>query len=66
MTALRRASGNQHLHRKTEQYRYQVRRKLHAYHPHIRLGCVAQELLQYLTYRLAPPFGTPSAAGYAP
>jgi DDE superfamily endonuclease len=48
MTPLRRVSGNQHLHRKTEQYRQQVRRKLHAYHAHIQLGCIAQGLLQYL------------------
>jgi len=48
MTPLRRVSGNQHLHRKPEQYRQQVRRKLHAYHAHIQLGCIAQGLLQYL------------------
>jgi DDE superfamily endonuclease len=48
MTPLRRVSGNQHLHRKTEKYRQQVRRKLHAYHAHIQLGCIAQGLLQYL------------------
>jgi hypothetical protein len=48
MTPLRRVSGNQHLHRKTERYRQQVRRKLHAYHTHIQLGCIAQGLLQYL------------------
>lgn len=48
MTPLRRVSGNQHLHRKTEKYREQVRRKLHAYHAHIQLGCIAQGLLQYL------------------
>jgi hypothetical protein len=48
MTPLRRVSGNQHLHRKTERYRQAVRRKLHAYHTHIQLGCIAQGLLQYL------------------
>jgi hypothetical protein len=48
MTPLRRVSGNQHLHRKTDKYRQQVRRKLHAYHAHIQLGCIAQGLLQYL------------------
>lgn len=48
MTPLRRVSGNQHLHRKTERYRQQVRRKLHAYHAHIQLGCIAQGLLQFL------------------
>lgn len=48
MTPLRRVSGNQYLHRKDEQYRTAVRRKLHAYHAHIQLGCIAQGLLQYL------------------
>ena len=48
MTPLRRVSGNQYLHRKSEQYRAAVRRKLRAYHAHIQLGCIAQGLLQYL------------------
>ena len=51
MTPLRRVSGNQYLHRKDERYRTAVRRKLHAYHTHIQLGCVAQGLLQYLAIR---------------
>jgi hypothetical protein len=54
MTPLRRVSGNQHLHRKTENYRQQVRRKLHAYHAHIQLGCIAQGLLQYLALQFTP------------
>lgn len=54
MTPLRRVSGNQYLHRKSERYRQQVRRKLHAYHAHIQLGCIAQGLLQYLALQ----FGT--------
>jgi len=53
MTPLRRVSGNQHLHRKSEQYRHQVRRKLHAYHAHIQLGCIAQGLLQYLALQFS-------------
>jgi DDE superfamily endonuclease len=48
MTPLRRVSGNQYLHRKDKRYRTAVRRKLHAYHAHIQLGCIAQGLLQYL------------------
>jgi hypothetical protein len=48
MTPLRRVSGNQYLHRKDKPYRTAVRRKLHAYHAHIQLGCIAQGLLQYL------------------
>jgi hypothetical protein len=53
MTPLRRGSGNQYLHRKDEPYRTAVRRKLHAYHAHIQLGCIAQGLLQYLAIHLS-------------
>jgi len=48
MTPLRRGEGNQHLHRKSAQYRQQVRRKFAAYERHIQIGLVAQGLLQYL------------------
>jgi hypothetical protein len=48
MTPIRRGSGNQHLHRKTDDYRRQVRRKLDAYERHIQIGLIAQGLLQYL------------------
>jgi hypothetical protein len=49
MTPLRRVSGNQHLHRKSEDYRTAVRRKIDAYHRHIQLGLIAQGLLQILS-----------------
>jgi hypothetical protein len=49
MTPLRRVSGNQHLHRKSEDYRIAVRRKIAAYHRHIQLGLIAQGLLQILS-----------------
>jgi len=49
MTPLRRVSGNQHLHRKSEAYRNAVRRKIAAYHRHIQLGLIAQGLLQILS-----------------
>jgi len=49
MTPLRRASGNQYLHHKSETYRHAVRRKIAAYHRHIRLGLIAQGLLQILS-----------------
>jgi hypothetical protein len=49
MTPLRRVSGNQHLHRQSEEYRDAVRRKIAAYHRHIQLGLVAQGLLQILS-----------------
>ena len=48
MSPLRRVSGNQHLHRKSEDYRNAVRRKIKAYHRHIQLGLIAQGLLQIL------------------
>ena len=49
MTPLRRASGNQYLHHKSETYRHAVRRKIAAYHRHIQLGMIAQGLLQVLS-----------------
>ena len=48
MTPLRRGDGNQHLHRKSAEYRQQVCRKFAAYQRHIQLGLIAQGLLQYL------------------
>jgi hypothetical protein len=49
MTPLRRVSGNQYLHRKSDTYRDAVRRKIAAYHRHIQLGLIAQGLLQILS-----------------
>ena len=49
MTPLRRVSGNQYLHHKSEDYRNAVRRKIAAYHRHIQLGLIAQGLLQILS-----------------
>ena len=51
MTPLHRGSGNQHLHRKPEGYRQQVRRKMAAYERHIQLGLIAQGLMAYLAIR---------------
>jgi hypothetical protein len=48
MTPIRARSGNQYLHMKSESYRYQIRRKMIAYHLHVQLGCVAQGLLKHL------------------
>jgi len=47
MPPLRKRSGNQYLHRATEEYRQQIRRKMAAYHRYVQLGCIAQGLLQY-------------------
>lgn len=41
MTPIRRVSGNQYMHHRSERYRQQVRRKLAAYHKHVQLGCIA-------------------------
>jgi len=49
MKPLRRVSGNQHLHRASDEYRHAVRRKIVAYHRHIQLGLIAQGLLQILS-----------------
>ena len=48
MTPMPRRSGNQHLHRKSDAYREQVRRKMRAYTSHIQTGVIAQGLLQML------------------
>ena len=49
MTPLRRVSGNQHLHHKSDAYRDAVRRKIAAYHRHMQLGLIAQGLMQILS-----------------
>lgn len=49
MTPIRRVSGNQYMHHKSEKYRNDVRRKIAAYHRHIQLGLIAQGLLQILS-----------------
>ena len=48
MKPLRYRNGNQYLHRATDEYRDQVRRKIHAYHVFIQAGAIAHGLLQYL------------------
>lgn len=48
MTPIRRGSGKQHVHRKSEIYRQHLRRKLAAYERHIQLGLIAQGLMQCL------------------
>ena len=49
MTPLRYRNGNQHLHRKSADYRSHIKRKMHAYQVFIQAGVVAQGLLQYLS-----------------
>jgi hypothetical protein len=50
MTPIRRRSGDQHLHHKSERYRAQVARKIDAYHRYVQLGCIAQGLLLHLAF----------------
>ena len=49
MKPLRRRHGKQYLHKESEQYRNNVKRKLAAYHRFVHAGIVAQGILQYLS-----------------
>lgn len=49
MVPIKRRSGNQYLHRKTQEYREQVAKKMDAYHRYIQIGCIVQGLQQYLS-----------------
>ena len=55
MTPITRRSGNQHLHRKSDTYRAQVRRKMRAYSCHLQTGVIAQGLLQMLSVQGEAP-----------
>ena len=46
---IRKNSGDQYLHRKSDEFRAAVRKKLAAYHCHIQLGIIAQGILQCLS-----------------
>lgn len=48
MKPIRRGTGDQYLHRTSDDYRAGIRRKFNAYHVHMQLGCIAQGLLQHL------------------
>jgi len=48
MEKIKRSSGTQHLHHKSEQYRNAVRRKIDAYHRFIQVGLIAQGIMQIL------------------
>jgi hypothetical protein len=48
MKPLRRGTGDQYLHRTSDEYRAAIRRKLRAYHVYVQLGCIAQGLMQHL------------------
>lgn len=46
MKPLKRNSGDQYLHRQTEEYRDAIRRKMDAYHRFIQIGLIAQGIMQ--------------------
>jgi hypothetical protein len=46
MDKIKSRSGDQYLHRKSDDYRDAIRRKLTAYHRHIQIGLIAQGVLQ--------------------
>lgn len=48
MKPLQYRNGNQYLHRTSDHYRDQVRRKIHAYQVFMQAGAIAHGLLQYL------------------
>lgn len=49
MKPIRRGDGDQYMHKESQAYRENIKRKLKAYHLHIQLGIIAQGLLQYLS-----------------
>lgn len=49
MDRIKKCTGNQYLHRKSQDYRDQVRRKLSAYQCHVQIGIIAQGVLQILS-----------------
>ena len=48
MEPIKKKAGNQYLHRKSDEYRDAVRRKLAAYHRYIQLGIIAQGIMATL------------------
>ena len=49
MDKIKRKSGGQYIHKKDENYREQVKKKMNAYHVYIQVGLIAQGLLQILS-----------------
>jgi hypothetical protein len=49
MEKIQRKSGNQYLHRQSETYRNQIKRKLRAYHLYIQMGFIAQGVMQIIS-----------------
>jgi len=53
MEPIKRNSGNQYMHRKSEDYRKAIKRKLDAYHRHTQLVLIAQGLLQFISITMS-------------
>lgn len=49
MVPIKRVSGDQHLHKKSDKYREQVKRKMKAYHSYVQMSCIAQGILLHLS-----------------
>jgi hypothetical protein len=49
MTRIKRCSGNQYLHKKSEEYREQVKRKINAYHVYTQTALIVQGILQLIS-----------------
>lgn len=48
MVPVKKKSGDTYLHRKDEQYRKKVKRKINAYHLYVQTGIIAQGMMMYL------------------
>jgi len=66
MEPLRYRNGNQYLHRRSDKYRAQVKRKVGAYHVFIQAGVVAQACYNISRSLLPSRYGTLSDPGCAP
>ena len=53
MDKIKRYSGNQYIHKKSEEYRRQVKRKLRAYHVYVQVALIAQGVLQIISMTLS-------------
>lgn len=66
MKPISKGSGDQCMHRQSDDYRASVRRKIKAYHAWAQLACIAQGLLLHLAINHHSAVGESSEAGCAP
>lgn len=71
MERIKRGSGNQHLHRESQEYREAVKEKIESYNRFVAIGAVAQGFMQYLStyfpaevYALSPWLRTRTKSGH--